>query len=440
MLTIDCKDKFCVIGAGAAGLAASRALKRENIPFDVIESAHDVGGIWIYGQPGSPMYKNTHLIGHKKTQPFSDMPMPDEYPDYPNHQLVYQYLQKYASHFQLNEHIQFNTSVKKVEKAGNFWNVTLSNDETRCYRGVLIASGYHSKPNYPQFPGQFTGESLHSKEYDNPSQLSNKRVLVVGSGQSAMDIVVESAINAAKTFHSTRRGFLCMPKFLLGLPPELVMINTPIMNLIPSQAHMKFMAFMSPLSLFMQGINLKKYNIPFNCDSNGLIIPNSDQQIYRYYVHGDVVHKSNIKQFDRNRVIFEDGTEEEVDVIVYATGYKVEFSFIDKSCLNWEQNKPHPHLYLHVFHPHENNLFVIGMVHPTGTHWRVFEEQSKLVAAYIKAQDKKARFTNKFNALKNQIQNSLPSESQHHSGTHSLVIDKLGYMRQTQRLIRQLSV
>ncbi len=230
-----------------------------------------------------------------------------------------------------------------------------------------------------------------------------------------------------------------MPKFLFGLPPEWVMINTPIMNRIPAQEHMKMMSFLSPLTLFLQGVNLKKYNIPTNCKSNGLIIPNSDQQIYRYYVHGDVTHKPNIQKMVDKKVFFEDGTSEEIDVIIYATGYKVEFSFIDKSELNWEEGKPHPNLYMNIFHPDEDNLFVIGMVHPTGTHWRVFEEQSQLVAAYLKAQDKKARFVQKFEAIKSQLKSVLPSESKHHSGTHSLVIDKLGYMRQAKRLAQKLS-
>lgn len=432
------ESQYCVIGAGAAGLAAARALKKAKIPFNVIEYAHDVGGIWIYNRPDSPMYKNTHLIGHKTTQPFSDLPMPDDYPDYPNHRLVYQYLQDYARHFGLYDHIEFGIAVKQVEKAGNFWDITLSNGETRRYKGVLIASGYHNKPNIPEFPGDFAGEILHSKDYDDPSQLSEKRVLVVGAGQSAMDLVVESAINGRKTFHSTRRGFLCMPKFLFGLPPEWVMINTPIMNLIPAQEHMKMMAFLSPIALFLQGVNLKKYNIPTDCKSNGLIIPNSDQQIFRYYVHGDVTHKPNIQKLDGKKVIFEDGTSEEIDVILFATGYKVDFSFIDKSALNWEEGKPHPNLYMNVFHPDENNLFVIGMVHPTGTHWRVFEEQSKLVAAYINSQAKKVSFTQKFQNLKRKFQSALPSESKNHSGTHSLVIDKLGYMRQAKRLTRKL--
>ena len=438
-MTLDYKEQYCIVGAGAAGLAAARALSKANIPFNVIEYANDVGGIWIYDRPDSPMYKNTHLIGHKTTQPFSDFPMPDDYPDYPNHRLVYQYLQNYARHFGLYDHIEFEIAVKQVEKAGNFWDVTLSNGETRRYRGVLIASGYHNKANIPQFPGHFSGDMFHAKDYDNPAQLSGKKVLVVGAGQSAMDLVVESAINSKKTFHSTRRGFLCMPKFLFGLPPEWVMINTPIMNRIPAQEHMKMMSFLSPLTLFLQGVNLKKYNIPTNCKSNGLIIPNSDQQIYRYYVHGDVTHKPNIQKMVDKKVFFEDGTSEEIDVIIYATGYKVEFSFIDKSELNWEEGKPHPNLYMNIFHPDEDNLFVIGMVHPTGTHWRVFEEQSQLVAAYLKAQDKKARFVQKFEAIKSQLKSVLPSESKHHSGTHSLVIDKLGYMRQAKRLAQKLS-
>lgn len=435
------EEKYCVIGAGAAGLAASKYLKVAGIPFDTIELGSEVGGLWDYSRSDSPMYKNTHLIGHKLTQPYTDFPMPQSYPEYPGHRLVFNYLRDYAKHFKLYDNIQFDTAVERLEKAGDYWQVTLSTGETRRYRGVLIASGYHNKPNLPSFPGKFDGEILHAKDYDNPEQLRNKRVLIVGGGQSAMDIVVESAISAEQTFHSTRRGFLCMPKFLFGLPPEMVLNNTPIMNRIPAQEHMKVMSKLMPIMLLLQGVNLKKLGIPLNCESHGVIVPNSDQQIYRYYTHGDVIHKSNIKALNGDRVLFEDGTEEMIDVIVYATGYRVEFPFIAQGNLNWSEKVAHPNLFLNVFHPEENNLFVIGMIHPTGSHWKVFESQSELVASYIQAQaGSKPRALRKFETLKAKADPRINQITTSSKSTHTLVIDKLSYMRQAKKLAQRLSV
>ncbi len=86
----------CIIGAGAAGLAAAKSLKEHSIPFEVIERAPDVGGIWDASLPGSPVYRSAHLISSKPLTEFPDFPMPRDYPDYPNHARVLRYLRSYA--------------------------------------------------------------------------------------------------------------------------------------------------------------------------------------------------------------------------------------------------------------------------------------------------------------------------------------------------------
>ncbi len=432
---IDYTNKALVVGAGAAGLAAMNSLKKENIPFDAVESYQELGGLWNYEKSDSPVSQNTHAIGHKTMQTFANFPMPEHYPAYPNKKQIRDYLISFAKTNKFYYSIQFNTSVEKIEKEGKFWDVTLNNGETRRYGWVLIASGYHSKPNMPKMQGEFSGEILHSKDYKKPEQLRNKNVLVVGCGQSAMDILEDSAIMAKKSFHSTRRGFYIASKFILGFPAEKV-ANFPIIKLIPTQIIFKFLAFISPAFLIWQGINLKKLNIPRNCSSNGVIVPVFNQVVYQYYMQGDITHKSNIKKLKGNQVLFEDGTEEQVDVIVYATGFKVDFPFIDQKLLNWQEKQPYPNLYLHCIHPNYDNLFVIGMIHPIGTHWHVFQAQSNLVSAYIKAKKNRLSLAKKIDQEKSKFQAHL---NQGKEKSQSLLVDKRAYIKQTQNLTKQFA-
>ncbi len=432
---INCTNKALVVGAGAAGLAAMNSLKKQNIPFDAVESYQELGGLWNYEKSDSPVSQNTHAIGHKTMQTFNDFPMPEHYPAYPNKKQIRDYLISFAKTNKFYDSIQFNTSVEKIEKEGKFWDVTLNNGETRRYGWVLIASGYHSKPNMPQMQGEFKGEILHSKDYKKPEQLRNKNVLVVGCGQSAMDILEDSAIMGQKTFHSTRRGFYIASKFILGFPAEKV-ANFPIIRNIPTQTIFKFLAFISPSFLILQGINLKKLNIPSDCSSNGIINPVFNQVIYQYYMQGDISHKSNIKQLKGDHVLFEDGTEEKIDVIICGTGFQVDFPFIDQNHLNWQPKKHYPSLYLHCIHPDYDNLFVIGMIHPIGTHWQVFEAQSNLVSAYIKAKENNLSLAAKIDQEKSIFQAKLNKEK---AKNESLIVDKRWYIKQTENLTKQLA-
>jgi len=435
-MTVNYLDKALVIGAGAAGLAMMRSLKKRGIAFDAVESYQEIGGLWNYERSDSPVSQNTHAIGHKHLQLFSGFPMPENYPAYPNKRQILDYLINFAKTHDLQRFIQFNTLVNKIEKAGDYWQVTLSNQEVRYYRCVLIATGYHNKPKIPQFPGVFTGKVWHSKEYKNPEQIKNQTVLVVGSGQSAMDILEDSAIVAKKTFHSTRRGFYVSSKFILGFPAEKV-ANFPIIRQIPTQIIFKILSFLSPAFLILQGIDLRKLNIPNKCDSQGIISPVFNQNIYQYYLQGDIIHRPNIKEFKGDTVIFEDGTEEVVDVIIYATGFNVDFPFISRNFLNWSAQKSCPDLYLNVFPPDFDNLFVIGMVHPIGTHWQVFDAQSQLVAAYIQAKAAGSKFAQKIDQQKQKFQQEQQKQTENNK---PLLVDKRWYIEQAKRLTKQLAL
>jgi hypothetical protein len=371
---------YCVIGAGAAGLAATRRLKEAGIPVETLDAQPGVGGLWRF-RPDGPLFRSTHTISPKSVQAFADFPMPGEYPDFPHHTLALKYLEDYARHHRLLDSIRFDTRVKTIAPDGDGWEVTLDDGARRRYRGVLIASGKHDQPFWPRFAGRFEGEMRHSRDYDDPVSLRGKRVLVVGAGQSAIDLVAESAVVADRTYHSTRRGLFSFPRYMFGRPFEEYL-----------QSELPLKPVLGPLLLplvWRLGEPPARCGLARNDRRSGLPHPTVGREMFRYYQQGDVVHKPDVAELRGSRVRFADGSEEGIDVIYCATGYCVSYPFIDRKWLNWPDGSPRPDLYLHTFPPDSDSLFVIGMMQPLGSHWTTYDEQSRLVAAVIQATERR---------------------------------------------------
>src|SRR5262249_37733237 len=156
--------------------------------------------------------------------------MPDTYPDYLSHELIAKYLDGFVDHFGFRGRIQFRTEVTKAEPArGGGWHVTVRQRDTGAlrtgrYAAVLVASGHHWDPQYPEpaSPGAdtFTGEQIHSHDYRTAEPFAGKRVLVLGIGNSACDMAAECSRVAARTLLAIRRGTHIVPKYLFGMPTD----------------------------------------------------------------------------------------------------------------------------------------------------------------------------------------------------------------------------
>lgn len=425
-------DTYCVIGAGASGIAAGKVLKAFGIPFEIIEREDDVGGNWYYGKPNSSVYNSAHLISSKTLSGYTDFPMPADYPDYPNHTQVLAYLRSYARHFGLYKQITFNTSVEQVERTDDgLWDVRLDNGETHRYKGLVIANGHHWDPKYPDYPGVFNGTSIHSADYKTPDLLRGKRVLVVGAGNSGCDIAVESAQNAAKTFHSMRRGYWFVPKYLFGYPTDVVnevsvRLGTPVW--------MRRLVNRLILRVFvgdMQRYGLRKPDHPL-LSAHPLV----NQQIMYFLGHGKIIPKPDIAELCGDSVRFQDGSIEVVDVIVYATGFNISFPFIDPKHLNWRDN--HPDLYLHIFHREYDNLFVMGMIQPDSGQFWIVDMQAQLMAKFIRAMDSGSPAADQFRRIKASAHPDMGGGIQHlKSARHALEIEHHSYRRLLKRLMKR---
>lgn len=377
----DC-PRVCVIGAGPSGLAAIKNLQEQGVTnITVFEKNAQIGGNWVYDENGehSSVYETTHIISSKRWSEFEDFPMPAHYPDYPSHTLVLDYFKSYAQHFNLTQYIRFNNTVIKVEHTKQRqWKVIFENNEgthEEYFDYLLVANGHHWDPYMPEYPGKFSGQLIHSHQYKKASAFKDQRVLVVGGGNSACDIAVEIARNSPKTCISMRRGYNIFPKFVFGKPTDDAVAK---IRWMPSWLRQKVLSFFIRI---LQG-RYAKYKL-MKPDCGPLEIhPTINSELLYFIRHGEIFPRPGITHFEGNRVYFTDGAYEEFDTVIFATGYKISFPFIDKEIADFSNSTKIP-LYRKMMHPDFDNLYFIGLCQPQGCIWPLADYQSKIVARII---------------------------------------------------------
>lgn len=384
---------YAVIGAGPMGLATARNLQKQQLPFMGFELHSDVGGLWDIDNPHSTMYQSAHLISSKTMTEFTEFPMADSVATYPHHDELKSYFQDYARHFGLYEYYQFNARVTDVRPEGEQWRLTWEQDgdhHEQLFDGVLIANGTLHKPNIMPLPGQFDGEVMHSCEYRTADVFQGKRVLIVGCGNSACDIAVDAVHHAAKVDLSVRRGYYFVPKFIAGRATDTLGGKLSFPMAIKKRLDAKLIQLMvgKPSDYGLPNPDYALY------ESHPVI----NSLVLHHLGHGDITARRDIESCAGHTVHFKDGSQQDYDLILMATGYQLDFPFIDRQYLNWD-NGDAPALYLNVFHPRYDNLFVMGMVEAAGLGWEGRNEQAELVALYLRArQQNKAGDFNKVKA------------------------------------------
>lgn len=374
--TLDAR--VCVIGAGPSGITAAKNLLQVGLRNIVVyEKGDQVGGNWVYSEriTHSSVYETTHIISSKKLSQYDDFPMPEHYPDYPSHKLLLKYFQDYAAHFGINDYIRFNTEVTRVEKnADETWLVTLSDGSTETFDYVLVANGHHWNPRMPNYPGTFTGDFLHSKAFKSGLIYKDQRVLVIGGGNSAADIVVDISRVAAFAAISMRRGYYVIPKHIMGIPVDEMSAR---MMWLPRFIRYQLQRF----SLFTAVGDYRWYGLqkPDHPLMKSHLVPNNE--LLYGLRHGRVQPRRDIARFDGKTVHFVDGIAEEYDVVIAATGFTITFPFFDSSFIDFSEGIVP--LWKKVFHPDHPSLFFIGLVQPLGCIWPLADVQSKLVANHI---------------------------------------------------------
>jgi dimethylaniline monooxygenase (N-oxide forming) len=376
-------QKVCIIGAGSSGIVAAQVLDARGVPFDCFEKGSQVGGNWRFENDNgmSSAYRSLHINTSRRVMAFKSLPMPDHFPDYPDHFQMAAYFDEFVDHFGLREKISFRTEVTKVEPADGEWAVTRKAESgaeaTERYRAVLVANGHHWDPRWPEpaFPGseEFEGEQLHAHHYREPDVLRGKRVLVLGLGNSATDIAVESSRIAEKTFLAVRRGAYVLPKYLNGKPIDEAV--HPLASYLP----LSVQRFFAMKGLEIAAGEMTTYGLPKPDHKLFEAHPTVSSELLPRLGHGDITVKPNIEKFPGGRTVrFVDGTSEEIDLVVYCTGYRMTFPFFDPKVLSAPDNRLP--LYRRVVSVERPGLYFIGFIQPLGPIMPLAEAQAEWIA------------------------------------------------------------
>ncbi len=381
--------RACIIGAGSSGITAAQVLDARGIPFDCFEMGSGVGGNWRYDNDNgvSSAYRSLHINTSRHAMEYAAYPMPETLPDYPSHWQIADYFDAYVDHFGLRDRIRFRTEVVKVEPAeGGGYDVTVRplddehhEAEVHHYTDVLVANGHHWDPRWPEpgFPGAetFAGREVHAHYYRTPDLLEGKRVVVLGIGNSATDIAVESSRVARETYLAMRRGAYIVPKFMFGRPTDHL-TDSPLAR-GPFALQKKAMKAMLRLSVG----KVTDYGLPQPDHDILEAHPTVSDDLLTRLGHGDITVKPTIDRFEESKVFFADGSAVEADVVVYCTGYRVSFPFLAEEIQRADDN--HVDLYRRVVSPRLPGLYFIGLVQPIGAIMPLAEEQAHWVADLI---------------------------------------------------------
>jgi cation diffusion facilitator CzcD-associated flavoprotein CzcO len=368
----------CIIGAGAAGLAAAKALADRGIDYHQYERGSMVGGLWQIDNDngGAAAYESLHLNSSRPLTQFPSYPMPDDWPDYPSHRLIAQYFDDFADHFGLRERITFGTSVDRVvpDPLGG-WDVTTSDGCTRHYEHVLVGNGHHGVPSTPVLPGTFDGLAFHAHQYRTPDGFAGKRVLVLGVGNSGMDIACDASRVAEHTFLATRHGVHVLPKYALGRPID--QLSSPL------TAHLPFEVERRLYEAIVRIATGRPQDRGLPEPDHRLLgaHPTVSAELYDRVGHGDIVMKPNIARLEGDKVAFVDGSVEQVDVFVYATGYRITLPFLDPSLIDPVGNRVR--LYQRVVPTDLPGLWFIGFIQTVGSGIPLMEHQAQWVGDLI---------------------------------------------------------
>jgi cation diffusion facilitator CzcD-associated flavoprotein CzcO len=383
--------RVCIIGAGSSGITAAQVLADRGIDFDCFEMGSSVGGNWRYDNDNgvSSAYRSLHINTSRTAMEYAAFPMSDSLPDYPSHWQIAAYFDEFVEYFGLRERITFRTEVVKVVAAGpgggEGYDVTLRSldnarvPETRHYDHVIVANGHHWNPRWPEpsFPGSetFPGVQLHAHYYRTPDVLAGKRVVVLGIGNSATDIAVESSRVADETHLAMRRGAHILPKYLFGVPTDHL-TDSPLAR-GPFAVQKRALRAMLRIAVG----RVTDYGLPEPDHDVLEAHPTVSDDLLTRLGHGDIHVKPNIDRFEGSKVFFVDGTAVEADVVVYATGYRVAFPFLDETVIRAEDN--HIDLYRRVVAPEHPGLYFVGLIQPLGAVMPLAEQQAHWVADLI---------------------------------------------------------
>jgi hypothetical protein len=359
-----------------------KALAAADISFDCFEASDDIGGNWHIGNKNgmSSAYESLRINTTRELMQYADFPMSADYPDYPNHRQIKAYFDDYMAAFSLREHVSFNSTVNNVRRSDDGrWEVQVNDESPRYYHHVVVANGHHWDPRWPDpaHPGDFDGMIMHSHRYLSPwdpVDMEGKRVVVVGMGNSAVDIACELADKniTERVYLSARETSWVLPKYLWGVP---------VASKMPPRLPWRLQ------SLLMRGVlklatgSPRRHGLPKPAYPLLATHPTISQHLFDKLDTGDITYKPGIESLQGTHIHFTDGTRVAADVLIYCTGYNVSFPFFDPAFISAPENKLP--LWMRLCKPGEDGLYFLGRLQPLGAIMPIAEQQARFVCDLV---------------------------------------------------------
>lgn len=372
MATVD--FDCAVIGAGVSGLVATKTFLEKGLSVVCLEKSSDVGGLWNFSEEGYGVMRFTHINVSKNNYVYSDFPFPDDTPDFPHHSDMMEYLRSYCRRFNLLDYILTDCIVVNIEPVGELWKINFEKGKFQSYQGsksitvrhVAVATGHHTNPSIPTIKGEstYTGIMFHSLKYKcaTSSEILGKRVLVVGIGNSAVD-VADNAVTEGRcpVTLSVRTPAWIFSPYLFGCPMDHY--ATRAIYTLPLRA---VEMIVQTLICLVQGLPEKWGLFPQHPILRSQ--PTVSHTLLHHIQRGKIKLKPEIANIGPGkRVVFTDGTEAAYDVICLATGYTIGVPFV-KKCVRDDivVDSNEINLYKNVFSPkYGHSLGFIGFIQPS---------------------------------------------------------------------------
>lgn len=398
------RARICVIGAGPCGLTTTKTLLQAGHEVDCLERSSVFGGHWAFGNPSgrSSIYRSMTTNTLRPMNRFSDFDVPTDWPDFPTHEQVLAWFHSYVDHFGFREHIHLSHEVleaQPLEDGG--WRLKVASEQgaqvqEAHYDALVAASGYLWQPRLPEGTDRFAGTVLHAQDYIDPAgpvDLGGKSVVVVGLGNTGCELSCEIARSDAAAVHlSARSGTWILPKYVNGVA---VAANAPMthpdapvtapFNWLPARWRKRlFVALASRMLRRSAGERMARFaelGLPPAPRQPLNNRPTVNDELLELLEHGRIMAHPGIQAFEGEHVHFTDGSHTRADVLLCATGYHMDYSYLPQSLVPPGTNDLT--LFNGAMHPQRHDLFFAGVCRPMGAIWPVAEVQARFIGELL---------------------------------------------------------
>jgi dimethylaniline monooxygenase (N-oxide forming) len=387
-----------IIGAGPAGITSAKTALECDLNPTVFERASMIGGLWkphseSISDSGS-VWDNMQTNISRHTCQFSDFPWKPTARDFPYQNEVREYLCDYAKEFKVNDHIRFNSEVIKVEQSNNQWVVEWidkGKKDSQLFDNIIVCSGIFSKAFIPLIPSleKFKGEVRHSKDYKSSEPFKDKVVAVIGNAFSGCEIAADVAAKSKHVVNVVHRNMWVVPRYLYKskesnkkIPLDLIFYsrsaNARNEGVPPEELNTRKNRWLQELT--QQGNTCPELQVKVD-PSSPIFIAISDNYVTEMENKKIHIKKGDIETVEENALVFQDGSKEKVDSLIFCTGYRTELPFFNQKILDTLGYKPEDQLqplllYESVFHPSLPHLAFVGMYR--GPFFATMELQARL--------------------------------------------------------------